>query len=313
MTQPEESSISEGTNRRRGVAYAIAAAGLAAVFLFLPILLLGFTMQVVASVAHGEIVAWRSSVDLTYVFLGIPALLSILLLLIPLRLLQAAGRLIGSAPATRWVDGLLAAALGGVALFWLLQAQSRSAQLSQTPEIWYAAAFGVAALVTVVISVLIARRAIVASLAVLGMATAGVAVLVAMLVVNWGSPPRIPVGAQKVEIVLTPSGVELEPPTVRAGDVYFIVQRADDTSGHAEFEFIGAGYASPAGTTPLPLSDEGVERVTRGDYQGTASEGGWGQYSKLILLEGSYVFAAPPQGGQPGASPQSITVLEVRP
>jgi hypothetical protein len=283
------------------VAYAVGAAGLAAAFLFLPILLLGFVASVVASVAAGEVVAWISSVDMTLTFVGIPALLSLLLLVIPLLLYQAAARRLGPSRATMWVGGLLAAALFGVALVWLLVAGPRLHQASPAPEIWYAAAFGAAALVTLVVSALIARRALPAAFAVLGIAAAGLVVLGAMLVADWGSPPRFPAGAQAVEVVSTMSRVELAPAAVHAGQVYFILQDGDVPSGHADFTFVAAGYE---GDAPLPLTAQGLERLDRGDYQGTSMESGWGQYSKLTLSEGNYAFMAP--SGQ-------ITVLEVAP
>lgn len=82
---------------------------------------------------------------------------------------------------------LLAASLFGVGLLYLLAGQSRGRQASLAPEFWYAAAFGAAALMTLAVSLLIARRAYAAAYAVLGIATVGVTVLVATLVAAWGS------------------------------------------------------------------------------------------------------------------------------
>ena len=187
MVDQPESAASEPANWRLGVAYAVLAAGLAAVFLFLPILMLGVTMDVAADVAAGEPVAWRSSVDMTYVFVGIPALVSILLLFIPFKLLQASSRRLGPPRASMWAGGSLATALFGVGLLYLLAGQSRGPQASLAPEFWYAAAFGAAALGTLAVSLLIARRAYAAAYAVLGIATVGVTVLLATLVAAWGS------------------------------------------------------------------------------------------------------------------------------
>ena len=188
MVDQPEAATSERKHWRLGVAYAVLAAGLATAFLFLPILMLGVTMDVVASVAAGEPVAWRSSVDMTYVLVGPVALLSTLLLLIPFKLLQAATRRLSPTRAIAWAGGLLAAALSGVGLLYLLAAQARGLpQTSAAPEFWYAAAFGSAALVTVTLSTLIARRAYTAAFAVVGLATAGLVVLVATLVAAWGS------------------------------------------------------------------------------------------------------------------------------
>lgn len=294
--------------------YAVAAGGLAAAFLFLPILMLGFVLSVVASVLTGEVVGWRGSVDLTLVVLGPFALLSIVLLLIPLKLWQAAARFLGQSRATVLVGRLLAAAMAGVALLWLLQAQARSSQAGLAPELWYAVVFGLAAFVTLIVSVLIARRTIIAALAVIGLVTASLLVLVGVLIGVWGSPPHIPDDAQTVVIVSTPSGVQLQPTTIHAGEVYLRVQENGDPNAHAEFAFIGAGYAPPGYDSPLPLTEEAVDRLRNGDYQGTASEGGWGGYGKLMLREGSYAFVVfGPQGEQPGVAPQSVTVLRVLP
>jgi MFS family permease len=309
ITIQPEAAASQRPNPRRGLVFAIAAAGSAAVFLFLPILLLGFTMQTIAAVAGGEILAWRSSVGLTYALLAVPALVSILLLFIPLWLLRAAARLLGPSRATLWVGALLAGTLAGIGVVWLIEGGSRSSPASQTPELWYAIAFGAAAVLILVISLLVARRAAIAALGVVGIATAGLVVLIAMLVAVWDSQPRIPAGAQTVVIATTPTGVELKPARVQPGEVYFIVEGVDDLSGHADVEFITAGYAPgyDHSTTPLPLSGDGLEHLERGDYGGTSAESGFGQYSKWTLLEGNYAFVVLREEG----APQSISVLKV--
>ena len=100
------------------------------------------------------------------------------------------------------------------------------------------------------------------------------------------------------------SQVELEPTIVHAGDVYFILQDGDVPSAHPDFKFVASGYGGWTGDAPMPLSAQGVVRLASGDYQGTNVESGWGQYSKLTLSRGNYVFMAP--SGE-------ITVLEVSP
>jgi hypothetical protein len=152
MVDRPESDATERA-KRVGVAYAVAAAAMAAIFLFLPIAMLGYTMSVVAAVAAGEPVAWTSTVGMSLALVGIPALASLVLLFIPLLLLQAAARRLGASRASSWVGGLLSAALSGVALLWFLDAQS-----SRVPDFWYAAAFGAAALVILIASSLVARR-----------------------------------------------------------------------------------------------------------------------------------------------------------
>jgi hypothetical protein len=152
MTDLPDHAARERANRV-GVAYAVAAAATAAIFLFLPIAMVAYAMSVIAAVAAGEPLAWTSTVGMSLALVGVPALASLLLLFIPLLLLQAAARRLGASRAISWVGGLLSAALFGVALLWFLDAQA-----SRVPDFWYAAAFGAAALVTLIVSALIARR-----------------------------------------------------------------------------------------------------------------------------------------------------------
>jgi len=315
MNEQPESPAAISAHRGRGMAYAIAAAALAAAFLFLPVLLLGFTIQVVASVATGDILAWQSSVGLTYAILGPFALVSLILLLIPFRLWQLAAGNLGRSRATRWVGGLLAAALAGVAMVWLVQALMRAPYASQ-PEYWYALAFALAAIVVMLATALLARGATIAAIAVLGSALAGVVVIGIALVAVWGSPARIPDNAQTVEITSTPSGVEIQPDSVSAGTVYFVADAADDLSGHGEVSFVSAGY-SQASDDPeqlVPLTKGGILGLTLGDYGVTSIESTLPGVSKLELREGYYAFVVFGPGGElPGEPPQSVAVLEVRP
>ena len=291
--------------------YAGLAAASAALLLFLPVLLLGITMSVVASVMRGDVVAWRGSLDLTYTFVGIPALLSLVLLVIPYSLLRAAGRRLGTQRATRWVGGLLAAWNRGLALLWVWAAVSSLTPAMERPEIWYALAFAIAAVAVLIATRATDRRVVLAVVTLAGVLAVG---LGAVLVAVWGSPPRIPAEAQTVHVVVSSSAVRLAPATVHAGDVYFVVEGPDDPAGHSGFTFLSAGYGSqcPPCDTPLPLSDEAVDRLARGDYQGTGSEGGWGSYAQFTLLEGNYVFVTG-AGPEPGVPPQSVAVLEVLP
>jgi hypothetical protein len=291
------------------VAYAVLAAVSAGVLLFLPVLLLGITLSVVASVMRGDVVAWVSSVDMTYVFVGVPALLALFLLFIPLRAVRAAGRRLGTGRAIRWAGGLLVAWNTGVAWIWAREAMSRSTPATERPESWYAVAFAIAAVVSLAATIVAEKRAVRAAVALVGGLAVALLALVAVLVAVWGSPPRIPPGAQTVHIVVTPSEVRLDPAKVHAGDVYFVVERADDPLGLAGFTFVSAGYGSQCCATHLPLSDDAVDRLAQGDYQGTASEAGSGRYAKFTLLEGNYAFLT--GGDQPGAPPPSIAVLKV--
>jgi hypothetical protein len=298
------------THTRAGVVYAGLAAASAALLLSLPVLLLGITMSVVVSVMRGDVVGWRGSVDLTLVFIGIPALLSLLLLFIPYTLFRAASGRLGSRRAIRWVGGLLVAWHAGVALIWVRPAMSGFTTAAERPEIWYAVAFGIAAVVILIATVVAERRAVRAAVALFGGLAVALVALVAVLISVWGSPPRIPASAQVVHVVVTASEVRLDPPTVHAGNIYFVVEGPDDPAEHAGFTFVSAGYGRD--DTPLPLGDDAVARLARGDTQGTAIDGGWDNYAKFTLREGKYAFLVGP-GGDVGVPPQSMAVLEVLP
>jgi hypothetical protein len=296
---------------RAGIISAVLAATVAALSLFLPVLLVGFTMFVVASVMRGEVVAWQGSVDLTYAFIGIPALVALILLVLTYRLFRAAARRLGTQTSIRWVGGLLVAWNAGVALTWAWQALSGSAAPLEGDAIWYAVAFGITAMVVLIASLAAAKLAAGVAIALSGALTVGLVALAVALVAVWGSPPRIPAGAQIVHIVLTASEVRLDPTTVHSGPVYFVLDGPDEPSEQASFSFVSAGYGSqcPPCNAPLPLSDDGVVRLARGDYQGTGTEGGWGRYAKFPLLEGKYAFLT--GGAEPSVRPQSIAVLTV--
>ena len=314
MTEQPESSTTSNSPQWRGITYAVFAGALAAALLFLPVLLLGYTIQIVASVATGEVLAWQSSVGLNYAILGPIALLSVTLLIIPFLRYRAATRIIGRTRATLWAGGVLAAALAGVALFWLIQAQLRSSAASQ-PEYWYALAFALAAVVVLLASVLMARGTAVAAIAVLGAAAAGILVLAGSLVAVWGSGPRIPANAQTVDIISTPYGLELQPDSVQAGTVYVYVDGASDSSGHGEeVSFVSAGYASDDRDLQSPLTESGIRTLRLGDYGATSIEASLPGVSRYELREGFYAFVVfGPEGDVPRVAPQSVAVLEVRP
>jgi len=314
MTDNSGTSDTGTTRARTGVLYAVLTAVSAALLLFLPVLLLGFTLSLLASVLRGDVVAWQGSVDLTYTFLGIPALLSLALLFIPRRLFRVAVGLLGARPAIRVVGGLAAAGFAGVALLWTIAATSGSIPPMERPEVWYAVAFAIAAAAIVIGAMVAEKRAVRAAFALSGGLTIAVVALVAVLVSVWGSPPRMPADAQAVHVVVNGSMVRLDPATVHGGEVYFVVDVPDGMAEHAGFSFVSAGYGSTCCDAPLSLSDDAVDRLVKGDYQGTGIEGGWGQFAKFTLRAGKYAFLiAGPNGDQPGVPPQSVTVLEVLP
>jgi hypothetical protein len=296
------------------VALAVIAAALAGVLLFLSIQLLGYSFSVVAAVARGDGLAWQSAVAMTYLFLGIPAAVGLVLLVIPYAVFRAASRRLGSRQAVRLVGGLLALWHAGVALFTIGSASSAVTPAAAADALWYPVAFGIAALVILVGTVVADRQAKVAAVALGGALAIGLVGLVAALVAVWGTPLRIPTGAQEVHIEVTATDVRLSPTTVHAGDVYFTVDQPDDPSGHAGFTFVSRGDPGLAGTDPQPMSDDDVARLAQGDYQGTALQGGWSGQAKFTLAEGNYVFLiAGPGGEMPGVPPMSMAVLEVLP
>ena len=295
---------------RAGLVYAVLAAALTGVLLFLPILLLGFSFYVVATVARGEGLGWQSVVAMNYFFIGIPAFIGLVLLVLPYALFRASARRVGTRQAVRWVGRGLVAWHAGLALIWVWNAISGT-RAGAADEIWFAIAFGLAAVVSLIATVVVEKRARGAAMALFGVVAAG---LVAVVAAVWGTPLRIPPDAQEVRIVVTETAVRLEPSTVHAGDVYFVVDEPADPTGHAGFTFVSRGEPGQEGADPLPMSDEDVVRLAQGDYQGTALGGGWGDQAKFTLREGNYVFLiAGPGGDRPGVPPVSMAVLEVLP
>lgn len=313
MTDPRGIPETGTARRRAGPAFALLAAGSAALLLFLPVMMLGYTISVAVSVMRGEGLAWQSVVAMSYALVGIPALLSLFLLLIPYRLFRAAGRRLGTRQAVLWVGGLLVGWHAGMAAIWAWSATSGFARAAVGEGLWYPFAFGVAAVVILIATVVAEKRAVGAAVALAGLLAVAIAGLVAVVVMGWGSGPTIPPGAQVVHIVVTEE-VQLDPATVHAGEVYFVVEEPDDRTGHAGFTFVSRGYGGHCCKDPLPMSDDDVARLAHGDYQGTAIEGGWGSGAKLTLLEGNYTFLIPgPGGDRPGVPPMSMAVLEVLP
>ncbi len=101
----------------------------------------------------------------------------------------------------------------------------------------------------------------------------------------------VPSGGQAVHVIVSGDGVRLEPRTVRAGDVYLVL----DQPG-ANVVLVQA-MAAPE-ETPGPLTDEQLDRISHGDTFDTAITGGFangpphGNVSKLMLAPGRYAFLA---------------------
>lgn len=136
----------------------------------------------------------------------------------------------------------------------------------------------------------------------------------------------IPPGAQQVHVQVIGSEVRLDPATVPAGDVYVVLDTPRSSVGFAQRQ-------TTAGATPGPLRDEDLERLARGDTEGTAiggfdllgcSEeqraedrgqmGPCGNIFKVVLTPGKYAFfSGNLDGGASGDGPRSIAILEVAP
>jgi hypothetical protein len=136
----------------------------------------------------------------------------------------------------------------------------------------------------------------------------------------------VPAGAQLVSVKATESEVRLDPATVRAGDVYVVLETPGSSVGFVQRK-------STAAERPGPLTDEDLARIAHGDTEGTAIDGfddigcspeqraedrgrmgPCGNVFKLVLGAGKYAFfAGDLHGAPPGDRSGSIAVLEVLP
>jgi hypothetical protein len=82
-------------------------------------------------------------------------------------------------------------------------------------------------------------------------------------------PPIIPIppGAQVVHVVITESEVRLDPATVRAGDVYLVLDEPLVGS------FLWVQRKRAADEAEGPLSNDDLERISHGDSEGTSMGG----------------------------------------
>ena len=127
-----------------------------------------------------------------------------------------------------------------------------------------------------------------------------------------GNAP-IPSGAQQVQITVTDAGVELQPATVAAGDVYIVL----DDGSISFIERKAGAYASPE-----PLTAEQIAQIGDGNLQDTSTSGleanncdpdqnatargmtgPCGNVMLVTVRPGSYliVAGAPEEGGAPSA------------
>jgi hypothetical protein len=150
--------------------------------------------------------------------------------------------------------------------------------------------------------------------------------LVGGIPIGCAGVTQVPADAQQVHIEDADSSLRLEPATVRAGDVYVVL----DGPGQSVL-FVARDPTAEA--TPGPMSDDDLDRLSRGDTQATSIEaisvgcsaeqraaargkvGYCGNVYKLVLVPGKYAFlldspdSDPPQPVRPG----SMAILEVTP
>jgi len=117
----------------------------------------------------------------------------------------------------------------------------------------------------------------------------------------------IPAGAQQVHVDATGATVRLDPTTVRAGDVYLVVDLPPEDAQLAMLDESGR-----------PLSDADLARLTQaGDGQGLLIMGidnsCCGNVHKETLSAGKYAFVLHADSMGPGVPPPPVTVLEVTP
>jgi hypothetical protein len=123
----------------------------------------------------------------------------------------------------------------------------------------------------------------------------------------------IPPGAQQVHVVATVTEVHVNPVTVRAGEVYLVL---DLPQPGVQLELMrGSASAGVSG----PLSDADLARLAQNaDAGGISSESlsvsCCGTVYRETLAAGKYAFLLrDPKVTQPGLQPVSIAVLEVTP
>ncbi len=99
------------------------------------------------------------------------------------------------------------------------------------------------------------------------MRSMGTLVVVGLLVLaGCARSTPIPAGGQEVHVTITDTEVRLAPATVRAGDVYIVL----DAPPEGSFAFV---ERARAGETPGPLTDGDLARLARGDTEGTSIGG----------------------------------------
>ena len=122
------------------------------------------------------------------------------------------------------------------------------------------------------------------------------AVLAAGVLAGCDTAMRVPPGGQQVRVVGTGTEVRLDPPTVRAGDVYFVLEGSALVFQHA---------AAVQGEQSGPMSEDALARLAQnGDTfhtsSGELSPGYAGNVHKFTLAAGKYAFLPVADEDRPG-------------
>jgi hypothetical protein len=154
-------------------------------------------------------------------------------------------------------------------------------------------------------------------------ATAGT-LAIALIGCEPGLVP-VPPGAQLVHVVVTGTEIRLTPATVRAGEVYLVI---DTTPSSVMF----VSRKRTAAESPGPMSTDDLARLARGDTEATSIEGfdnqcaparaenhlkmgHCGDTFKVVLSAGKYALLTDDPSGDPSGfvPPRAMAVLEVLP
>jgi hypothetical protein len=144
----------------------------------------------------------------------------------------------------------------------------------------------------------------------------------AFLLLGCSRSSAIPAGAQVVHVAITQSGVQLQPSTVRSGDVYLVL----DAPPEGSLAFISRGGSSVLS----PLTDADLVRLSHGDTESMAvggldaggcspaqnaedrgRMGPCGNVLRVDLSAGQYAVMGATPDGTPGSSQLPLAVLEV--
>lgn len=292
-TDPSGTAEAAIARKRAGIALALLAAASGALLLLLPITVLGYTLYVLGAVVRGQPLAWQSSVAMTYTFAGIPALVSLGLLVIPYQLFRAAGRRLGTRQALLLAGGLMVVWHAGVAALWTWNSSSGFTRAVVAENLPYPIVFGVAA---VIVTFVIEKRAAAGAVAFVGL-------LALLLSGTVRARTPIPSGVQQIHVAVTASQVRLDAVTAHAGDVYVVLDTPRSSIAIVQDELRG---------TEIPLTRDldlkGCSDSQRAEDRG--QQGYCGNAFKVTFSPGKYVFVSTLEGGP---SSSALARLEVMP